>query len=72
METMPITNSECSWGEFQRALSDNRDRYFAQSRMTLAGKPARLPHTAKPLQELYAPLLAPPHKRVWWWLRSLF
>lgn len=36
-------STPCSYGEAVRALSDNRDRYIAQSKATEAGKPGELP-----------------------------
>ncbi len=62
---------EMTLGEALRAMSNNRDLYFKQSRMTLAGKRSYFPAEAAPLESLYTPKLAPLHKRVWWWMRSL-
>lgn len=60
---------EMTIGETQRALSDQRDRYFAQSRLTKAGARAELPTEGCCT---YTIKLAPVYKRVWWWMRSLF
>lgn len=63
----------CSYGEFQRAMSDNRERYILQSINTKVGALGTLPdfYSSEAFVEL--PITgAPIYKRAFWWMRSLF